>query len=401
MIGVLAIMAIVASFTVPNIIRQMQTAKAAGEDAKLDEIAQALTNAIKATGLIPNPDVASTAGSGWVTLTQPYTTLPVDTLRYVFANNSFTERRYYLEPTFAAYLAGLPTPFQTPPDGFPLAGFPSGAFRILLVSCSRGISDPPAVGDLVLPGSLGVNLPAADQTALANWNKIYVAGVVNPPTLISTPFATDWNNQGQFLHIRSIDLRPLFCRVTLVEYPTPQNALTDPAVDPGPPAEHPGVGFSAGTSYLGNTAAGFTFSFVAPVAANPSGSFTTTTPAGVDEGTGGALAGRSKSMIQRTAGVANDNGTIPAPGGGTSATFSATVSPAAPYPPWWGISPPINTVDQQMPTDANTQSFYVIKGTTLSLYADGLAIPATPTLTLQINSDCTFEYFNGSWTRVD
>jgi len=54
-----------------------------------------------------------------------------------------------------------------------------------------------------------------------------------------------------------------------------------------------------------------------------------------------------------------------------------------------------------MPDNSNSQAFYVLKGTSLSLYADGAAIPANPILTVQINADCSFEYFNGSWTRVD
>jgi hypothetical protein len=54
-----------------------------------------------------------------------------------------------------------------------------------------------------------------------------------------------------------------------------------------------------------------------------------------------------------------------------------------------------------MPTVGNSQTFYVLRGTTLALYAAEDAIPAAPILTVQINADSKFEYFNSSWTRVD
>ena len=60
MIGVLAVIGILASMVAPSVVRQIQTATAVGEDAKLDDIAQALTNGIRATGIIPNPNLNPT-----------------------------------------------------------------------------------------------------------------------------------------------------------------------------------------------------------------------------------------------------------------------------------------------------------------------------------------------------
>jgi hypothetical protein len=76
------------------------------------------------------------------------------------------------------------------------------------------------------------------------------------------------------------------------------------------------------------------------------------------------------------------------------ADFSMTID----QPPWWLIG---TLAGQQMPTVGNSQTFYVLKGTTLALYVAGAALPAAPILTVQINADSKFEYFNGSWTRVD
>ena len=91
-------------------------------------------------------------------------------------------------------------------------------------------------------------------------------------------------------------------------------------------------------------------------------------------------------------------GVIPAPAPvppNQNATFNVAITD----PPWWDISPPILLGGQQMPANANNQAFYVVKGTTLTLYAAAAVLPAAPILTVQINSDSTFEYFNGSWTQ--
>jgi hypothetical protein len=76
------------------------------------------------------------------------------------------------------------------------------------------------------------------------------------------------------------------------------------------------------------------------------------------------------------------------------ATFAINIT----QPPWWLIGALLR---QQMPSNGNIQAFYVIKGTALTLYADDLVQIPDPILTVQINADSKFEYFNGSWTRVD
>lgn len=380
LIGVMAVMGILASMTVPPILRQIRQAQTVNEDANLNEVARAIVEGIKATGTIPNPNVAATDTTSWVSIAGPYTTLSEKALQYVFPDNPSTERRYCLDPDFVTYLAGT---YTTPPDGFPVAGFPVGALRILIVSSSRGILNPPdPLSDPVLPGNAGVNLTQADQLALRNWNKVFSGGVVSVPLLPDQPFSSAlWKGIGEYLHVKTVDLRPLFCRVDLVEYPLPQNASITTT---------PGAGYSGDTSYNGTTAAGFVFAFTTP---GPPA----TTVSYVNPTAGIYISG--KGMINRVVGISvNDPGTVPIPGG-ISANFNSTVSSVAPYPPWWEISPPSPVVSQQMPSDANTKAFYVLKGTSLSLYAEGVTRPASPILTLQINADCSFEYFNGSWIQ--
>jgi len=412
LLGVLAVMGILAAVTVPPIIRQIQQARTTNEEANLEEVARSIVEGIKAGGIIPNPNITSTIAGGWVAIASPSSTLSASSLQYVFPldpASALTERRVYLDPALMTYLdsyfgvvTGL---FNTPAGGWPTvtAGgvpFPNQAIKLYIVSSSRPdfvlACSPNGAGIQVAGNNYGnpAGAPLIDQ--LSSWIK-----AIDPATrFIKAPGAAveNWTDDGhQFLHVKVVDLRPLFCRVSLLEYPIPQNSVTDAAISAGPPATHYGAGFIAGNTYLGSTASGFTFSFLAPNAAVPPGSFTTAAA-----GTSGNLASSSKSMIVRgPATVLRGIISPPAGGGGVAATFSASVAANAPFPPWWDISPPIAVAGQQMPNNSNTQSFYVIKGTSLSLYADAAVLPAFPVLTVQVNSDSTFEYFNGSWTRVD
>jgi len=58
-LGVLAIMGILAAMLAPNIIRQIRQSQATGEDARLRQVGEAIVDSILATGVIPNPNVVS------------------------------------------------------------------------------------------------------------------------------------------------------------------------------------------------------------------------------------------------------------------------------------------------------------------------------------------------------
>jgi len=197
----------------------------------------------------------------------------------------------------------------------------------------------------------------------------------------------NWNDLGhQYLHVKTVDLRPLFCRVDLVEYPYPQSATTQTTV------AGKGGGFTAGTTYNATVGA-FSFAFVAP-----NTDFNNPGPVG----TSASLISLNglKSLITRlTATTTAMVGKIPSPAGTAfDATFAITINDR----PYWDISPPTAVNGQQMPNNSNSQAFYVLKGTSLSLYsttAPNPVPPPNPILTVQINSDCAFEYFNGSWTQ--
>jgi len=368
LIGVLAVMAILASMTVPPILRQIRQAQTVNEDANLNEVARAIVEGIKATGTIPNPNVVANNAAGWFTLAQPYTALSQDAFLNVFPDNAYTDRRYYLEPIFDAYFQALTT-YQTPPAGFPAAGFPVGALRILLVSSSRGISNPPdSRVDPVLPGNAGISFNQADYLALVNWNKVFAGGVVAVPILPNTPFSALWNGMGEYLHVKTVDLRPLFCRVELIDTACPPTATISS-----------GSGYAIGDVITFNVGS-YPFSFTA-----------TGTSFG---GQAGNLAGNPPQMLTKP--FSSSTTTDPRSGSRISGSSSgidaiATLS-STPSPQFQ-----INNLAAQPFEAGNTVVFYVLKGTSLSLLNNAGAI----LITFTVQGDSIFKYFNSTWSRVD
>ena len=64
LMGVMAIIGILAAVTLPSMISRIEDANSVGEDAKLEEIARALVAGIKATGMIPNPNLTKLSHRG-------------------------------------------------------------------------------------------------------------------------------------------------------------------------------------------------------------------------------------------------------------------------------------------------------------------------------------------------
>ena len=410
LLGVMAIIGILAAVTLPPLISKIEDANSVGEDAKLEEIARALVAGIKATGMIPNPNLTPFAVGGWGDIARLQTTLTDDsagpgTLHYVFPKEDeeiqqASARRVYVDDVLLNYLVSqvgsVTVPFQTPATGWPetAAGgvvFPNQAMNMYIVSSSKKglelycMENQPGTGMNPSPQP-GPGYGEGLIADLRNWVKTAQptssadAGSFMVPSSIAR-WGTASGSQyrrGEFLNVKVVDLRPLFCRVELREFPYPQTATTQTA--------NPGAGYTTGDTYSGNIGA-FSFSFIAPAA-----SFDTTTGTAASSI---ALNG-TRSQITRngatTTAMPGDIG-----GGSSTAKFNITIN----NPPWWDISPPTAATGQQMPNNANTQTFYVIKGTSLSLYTDGAVSPGSLILTVQVNSDSTFEYFKGSWARVD
>ena len=353
----------------PPLISKIEDANSVGEDANLEEIARALVAGIKASGTIPDPSLNPVLVPGnpptwtplgsWTAIAANYCSL----IGYSLLNSrpADNQRQIVLSKGLADYVLANVNSYETDADGWPNP-LPNDLKIYILASSKNGLP-------------LQASIPVAD---IANWTKVFdsATGTVTVPDSV---FGTANTTKGEFLHVKVVDLNQLFCRVELREFPYPQSGTTQTGT--------PGAGYTAGTAYSANIGS-FSFSFIAP-AVNFNNTGLGTVASSI------ALNG-TRSQITRSG--ANTTAMIGSIGGGSSAAnFDITIN----NPPWWDISPPIVVAGQQMPNNANTQSFYVIKGTSLGLYTDGAALPPNPVLIVQINADTTFEYFNGSWTRVD
>lgn len=414
LIGVMAVMAILASMTVPPILRQVRQAQSGNEDANLNEVARAIVEGIKATGKIPNPNInpfdprVGVDPGGWADVAYNYTTLTDDTapgggfapgtLHYVFPSESEqayarTARRIYLDPAFLIHLddlfGGVGGTFATPAGGWPTTtpvgniNFPNQAIRLYIVSSSRPdfVLSCSANGPNVQVAGNNYGNPAGapliDQ--LSSWIKATdpATGFIREPGTA----VENWANVGhQYLHVKTVDLRPLFCKVTLRDLAAPPTADVNTVGVHLYPA-------TAGKPVDG-TALGYSFDFV------PSGGVGTAF-------TGGEVGTLTSSLnqrilIDRTTGLTSfnvlDNSSVPV----GQSQFDLTL----PNPPQYeidslGIQPLV-----VIPPDINSASFYLIKGRIIKLYDGNVGAP-TLLLNMPVTTDMNFEYFNGYWTRVD
>ena len=400
--------------TVPPILRQIRQAQSGNEEANLNEVARAIVEGIKATGTIPNPNInpfdprVGVDLGGWADVAYNYTTLTDDTapgggfapgtLHYVFPSETAfadTARRIYLDPTFLGYLdsqfdgVDQTKTFATPAGGWPAttAGgviFPNQAIRLYIVSSSRPdfvlscSANEPNVQDAAnnygdLPSSLLI-----DQ--LSSWVKATdtATGFIQAPGTA----VENWANNGhQYLHVKTVDLRPLFCRVELIDTACPPTAtITTPG----------------NYIYTDPFIRFFGASAVFDIRDNNSGQITARSITGVTPADITVLRNPQPQYL--------DRGTVLAAGNplnrvGTAGTTAALVTPALNPQPRFripisgSVSPPLGGM-----FPANVQTFYVLKGTSLQLWDNA---SGTPVLTTTIESDSSFKYFGSTWTRVD
>ena len=228
MLGVLAVMAILASVAVPPMLRSMQNAQSVNEDKNLEEIGRALCEAIKAEGQVPNPGALATAttlgNKGWVAMAAPYCSMASDAIQYVFPGRTETERRFYiltltgltLTPSLIYPGAGN---YQVPSTGWDTAGnWPDiMASFLVLISSSKPdylLACPANSGTATyttwadLPGS-----PAAVKWAAKEWVKKAVSGVYSATE--TQIVDASWTDKGQFLHVKVIPMNNLICNLTV------------------------------------------------------------------------------------------------------------------------------------------------------------------------------------------
>ena len=198
MIGVLAIIAIVATIITPNLARRMSRANGEKEDQVLSVLADGLVRAVRSGQSIPG-------ANSWVTNISTQTGLPVNEVRYVNPSVTANGRVYLIHPAFAPTNAAGTDPLW--------AQTSSGAAsvtnaKVIIISVHKP--------GLALPVTSGRAASTAVFDAIWDWN--FDPATKAPPT--GWPAA--WTANGEYLHVQRINLLSEFNRVTFsnAHYPS-------------------------------------------------------------------------------------------------------------------------------------------------------------------------------------
>jgi type II secretory pathway pseudopilin PulG len=357
----MAIIGILSAVLLPPLISKIEDANTTKEDANLEEIARALVAGIKAQGKIPDPTVNPTAADGWVAMATNYSVLGTNELiRSIPSSTNDTVRRYFLSPSLNNFLAGSYTP---PAGGWPTNNFTNGPLYLMLVSVSKD-------GLLFNTNcSTNANLASNDVVFLQNWAKTNNSAgrvEVNNSNIVGNISGSSdrWTNRGQFLHVKVVDVKSLFCKVTLFDTASPL------------------------TASISTTISGFTNS-PAPSSTNISGAQINH---GYDSSSNATIVSffpplslmLPSSSFPRT----NSSPTTLTNYSVTNGTSSATVTITAPAPPSFQLGGFTNNI-----TNSQTTNFHTLIGTGLRL----ISPVATNAYTIQ--RDSQFDYFGQNWKQ--
>lgn len=201
MIGVLAIISILAGMVGPNMIRRVIDSTATRESKTLQTLADGLSSHIQTWQTIPG-------AASWVTNVGNSLGLsPADVAYSDAANPSGSARVFLIHPGFTP--SNGTDPIFTPSAAGSVA--PTNA-RILIISCTkRGLTIPVTSGKAANT--------AGNRTRFDNiWNWTLNPFTKAPPT--GWPAA--WRGNGQHLHVQRINLASQFLRLTVSNpgYPT-------------------------------------------------------------------------------------------------------------------------------------------------------------------------------------
>jgi hypothetical protein len=390
----MAIIGILSAVVLPPLISKIEDANSVGEDAKLEEIARALVAGIKASGTIPNPNRTpynTGTGGGWGDIAYQYTTLTDDsvnpgTLHYVFPDETQSARRVYLNDQFMTYLVAATGGaasgvFQTPTTGWPvsaggvtLANIPllmyvvSGSKKDLFLNCGENQATAPPQPS---PG-----YSASLISDLQNWVKtVQPTSSPNAGSIMVPSSIAQWGTasggqyrRGEFLHVKVVDLRPLFCWVDLTDTAAPEIVLSFSVPSGGGGSGYP-ASSTAQVNY-GDNKLNF-----------------------VTDGGGNVVAGTKPTFSQCSEYNIRH---VAVPGNSITGGAALFDAPASPNPPTYDL---VSTAGPGTGTFVASQTvpIYVIKGRPINLF-NGLGV-LDKSLTIQ--SDVQLRYYNNSWTRVD
>ena len=333
LIGVMAIIGILSAVVLPPLISKIEDANTTKEDANLEEIARALVAGIKATGTIPNPTTPNFTPGSWTAIALNYTTLGQTNLATVLP--SYNDRQIILSANLANYIISNGS-YSNTANGWPNP-LPSDLKIYILASSKNGLP-------------LQANIPVAD---IANWNKVFDAAT-GTVTVSNSVFGAANVTQGEFLHVKALDLRSLFCRVDLEDLRSPATAVIN----------RPGTDYPSVSSI---NASNISLQVYANVVSNLESV--------------AIVSGAGKNLWTNTAGPAAKTYTINITNISTNGTVDLTF-PSAP-----NIAVGTNATSIMTAQDL---VFYLLKGTSLNLSGNSTVI----------NQDSKFQYSNGTWRQL-
>lgn len=198
MIGVLAVIMILATLVFSATVRQLDQLEARKEDAALARLAEALTRSIQRTRSIP-------AATNWVAAVAAE--LGADTAG-VGLNPRNNARLLWVDPRFQIGLNGGGLPYQQTITGS-------------VVTNATGEVIPPLNPRLILLSSLGPPFPAAvvtGGTVATNFDALWDAAPETRPAV--GPWSS-WGGAGRDLRVQRVHLGPLFVRLLLHNHASP------------------------------------------------------------------------------------------------------------------------------------------------------------------------------------
>ncbi len=206
MIGALALVGIFAAIVTPNLAQSVSRSNGAKEDERLVTLGDGLVDSILQTQVIPAP-------ATWAAAVAKTTGLSSNEVRFVIPSDASTARVYLIDPSFAPADITASTLSSSPSTAALWTQSANGAStvsnaRLLILSVHKP--------GLTLPVSSGF---ASSTTAFENiWNWTLDPRTDAPPA----GWSSTWNGNGEYLHVRRINLLPYFHRLTFsnTEYPT-------------------------------------------------------------------------------------------------------------------------------------------------------------------------------------
>ncbi len=200
MIGVVALVAIMAAIITPNLARKISYSNGEKEDKLLDILGEGLVRYVTSYQVIPGANT-------WVTNIATITGFAPNEVRRVNAADSTSARVYLINFAFQ--------PSTVSGGGFADPVWTQTAAGATTVTSPRIIIISSHKSSLTLPVTSGKAASQAAFDAIWDWN--YDPSTKAPPSGWTAP----WTDNGEYLHVERINLTTLFQRVTFnnLEYP--------------------------------------------------------------------------------------------------------------------------------------------------------------------------------------